>query len=349
MSSTRPLTPEEQKRLERRRQRTLENQRGRKNPSRLPAKLARTSAFAPRRQGLITDSNFVRMYEVPGYSVVEVRGRELGSQHRDAIYAVFRLKGEKIKVDNPNYRPRTFTLPFELFYETRTTWRELLKAMGRTQHVNNVTSLQAVFTEIQQVVLIVHEGLSLAELEKARTAKGGQAPDTAGVAENMISKLTWDGMQLDSAVVIRFGQDVLRTIEKAHLVSINAEVQFRLKSDHAKVFWPFIDSQPNHAYIEEKRLAQLAGRTLWGEGITSAHRAQFRKECREAFKDMVAAGGLLSWTEETTGSGFNKSKRYGYEHATLRPGDTRRKVEGSPQASLPFDEPAATARPANLS
>ena len=341
MSSTRPLTPEEQKRFERR-QRTLQNRRGRVNPSVMPDRLARTSAFAPKRQGLITDSNFARIYEVPGYSVVEVRGRELGSQHRDAIYAVFRLKGDKVRIDNPNYRPRTFTTPFETYYETRTTWRALLRAMGRTEHVNNVTSLAAVFTEIQQVLVIIHEGRSLAELERIRASKANrQLPDTSGTAEPIISKVTWDGAQLDSTVTVRFGADMLRMIEKAHLVSINAEVQFRLKSDHAKVFWPFIDSQPNHAYIEEKRLSELAGRKLWGEGVTSAQRAQFRKECREAFKDMVSAGGLSSWTEEVTGTGWKKSRCYRYIHATPRHIEITQKLgqlpEPSPQARLPFE------------
>lgn len=318
MTSTRPLTPQEQERIERR-QRTMRNRRGRKNPAVMPDRLARTSAFAPRRQGLITDSNFARIYEVPGYSVVEVRGRELGSQHRDAIYAVFRLRGDKVREENPHYRPRSFTLPFEMFYETRTTWRALLKAMGRTEHVNNVTSLLTVFQEIQQVIVIVHEGRSLEELERIRTSKAArQMPDTRGVAEPIISKVSWDGAQLDSAVTVRFGADMLRMIEKAHLVSINADVQFRLKSDHAKVFWPFIDSQPDHAYIDESRLAQLSGRTLWGEGSSSALRAQFRKECREAFKDMVMAGGLASWKEEVTGSGWQKSRRYRYGHASPR-------------------------------
>ena len=318
MTSTKPLTLEEQQRLERR-QRTLQNRRGRKAPAVMPDRLARTSAFVPRRQGLITDSNFSRVYEVPGYSVVEVRGRELGSQHRDAIYAIFRLRGDTVRIENPDYRPRTFTLPFETFYETRTTWRALIRAMGRTEHVNNVLSLLTVFQEIQQVNVIVHEGRSIQELERIRKARANrQLADVPGVSEPIISKVSWEGAQLDSAVTVRFGADMLRMIEKAHLVSINADVQFRLKSDHAKVFWPFIDSQPVHSYIDEGRLADLSGRVLWGEGSSSSKRAQFRKECREAFKDMVTAGGLANWREEITGSGWSKSRRYHYEHATLR-------------------------------
>lgn len=87
----------------------------------MPDRLARTSAFAPRKKDLVTDSNFVRIYEVPGYSVVEVKGRELGSQHRDAIYALFWLLHEKVEIDNPAYRPGTFILPVLCYYQTRTT------------------------------------------------------------------------------------------------------------------------------------------------------------------------------------------------------------------------------------
>ncbi len=62
----------------------------------------------------------------------------------------------------------------------------------------------------------------------------------------------------------------------------------------------------------------LAGRELWGEGSSSASRAQFRKECREAFRDMIQASGLTSFREEVTGSGWRKSRRYHYEHAAPR-------------------------------
>ena len=90
----RALSPAERKRLEK-----FKNRRGRKNPARIPARLARTSAFAPKRTRLITDSNFERLYVVPGHSVIKVSGRELGTQHRDTIYAVFRLpkKVERVR------------------------------------------------------------------------------------------------------------------------------------------------------------------------------------------------------------------------------------------------------------
>lgn len=317
-SATRPLTEEELARLERKK-RSLQNRRGRKQPAVMPAKLARTSAFAPRRRGLITDSNFVRVYEVPGYSVVEVRGRELGSQHRDAIYALFRLPRRKVTMPNPDFRPRAFMTPTVSVYQTETTWRELLKVMGKGEHVNNLLSLLTTFEEIKQVVLRIHHGNSIQELEKIRSNRRNQMlPDGEGGSTSIIKEVKWSGAQLDSAVIVEYGTTVLEMIEKAYLVSINAEVQFRLKSDHAKTFWPFIDSQPNHSYIDEERLALLSGRNLWADDMTSALRAQFRKDCRQAFDDMRMAGGLREWREEVTGFGRSKSRRYHYVHAAPR-------------------------------
>ena len=57
-------------------------------------------------------------------------------------------------------------------------------------------------------------------------------------------------------------------------MSLNADIQFALKSDHAKTFWPYIDSMNNHHYVDEEVLAGLAGRDLWGEledKITRGH------------------------------------------------------------------------------
>lgn len=50
---------------------------------------------------------------------------------------------------NPRYQPRTLLSPTVTSYETRTTWREILKVMGRTEHVNNLLSMLHVFQEIQ--------------------------------------------------------------------------------------------------------------------------------------------------------------------------------------------------------
>ncbi len=130
------------------------------------------------------------------------------------------------------------------YYETRTSWRELIRVMGRTEHVNNLLSLVHVFQEIQQVSVLIHEGRSLDELDKNKKSRSiGALPDSRGSAAPLITEVSWEGAQLDSSVTVRYGPSVLQMIEKAHLVSINADVQFRLKGDHAKTFWPFIDSQ----------------------------------------------------------------------------------------------------------
>ena len=79
-----PLSEAEEKRL-RRFRRSAENRRGRANPAIVPSKLARTSAFVPRRHGLSSDGSFESVYVVRPHTVVHVHGRELGSQHRDDI------------------------------------------------------------------------------------------------------------------------------------------------------------------------------------------------------------------------------------------------------------------------
>lgn len=314
-SGPRDLTPEEKRRLERM-ERTRRNRRGRVNPATMPDRLARTSAFAPRRFNLITDSNFTRVYEVPGYSVVEVKGRELGSQHRDAIVAVFRLPRTKITLTNPDYRRGALMTPYLSYYQASTTWRDLLIKMGKTQHVNNLMTLVGVFSEIQQVNILVHHGRSIHAIEEDAARRTTRAllanRSAAGGSSPIIKEIAWDGLQLDSAVTVQFGTAVLDAIEKSHLVSINADVQFRLKSDFAKTFWPFIDSQPNHAYVDEDRLAQLAGFAY--QEAPSPKRAQFRKDCRQAFDDMVRAGGLIDWRKEVRGAGHNKIHRYHYQH-----------------------------------
>ena len=105
-----------------------------------------------------------------------------------------------------------------------------------------------------------------------------------GVQGNIIDSISWDGVNLDSRVTVRYGEWVREMIEKTRLVSLNAEVQFALTSDHAKSFWPYIDSMAGHSYVDEAMLAALAGRDLWAEHETSATRAQFRKDCRQAFR-----------------------------------------------------------------
>jgi hypothetical protein len=314
----RPLSEAEIRRLKRL-EHARANRRGRKNPAAVPARLARTSAFAPKRRNLITDSKFRRTYIVPGHSYVEVAGRELGSQHRDALYAVFRLKPRRIQVPNPGYDPR---LPASytgngrtlVIYETQTTWRELVKTLGLSEHPNNLLTLLTVYEELQTVVMRVQEG----DPEKILEASRRGMLSGPGIQSNIIDTIAWDGVNLDSRVTVRYGAWVREMIEKACLVSLNADVQFALVSDHAKSFWPYIDSMAGHTYVDETMLAALVGRDLWAEGETSATRAQFRKDCRQAFQDMKRAGGLRSFRIEITGTGRKKGRRYHYEHALPR-------------------------------
>jgi hypothetical protein len=254
----RPLSDAEIRRLERL-ERTRANKRGRKNPAAVPARLARTSAFTPKRRNLITDSKFRRTYIVPGHSYIEVAGRELGSQHRDALYAVFRLKPRRVQVPNPDfnvhlpaYHPRNGrTLAI---YETVTTWRELVRTLGLSEHPNNLLTLLTVFEELQSVVIRIQEG-DPAKIQEANRLGMIGGP---GIQGNIIDSISWDGVNLDSRVSVRYGEWVREMIEKTRLVSLNAEVQFALASDHAKSFWPYIDSMTDHSYVDEAMLGALA-------------------------------------------------------------------------------------------
>ncbi|MGH2343363.1 hypothetical protein ACRC7T_18010 (plasmid) [Segnochrobactraceae bacterium EtOH-i3] len=308
----RPLSLAEKKRLEK-----FKNRRGRKNPSKVPARLARTSAFAPKRSRLNTDSDFDRLYVVPGHSVIRVSGRELGTQHRDAIYAVFRLPSKRV-IQKVDHNLSKSGLPFSTIREVNTTWRGLLQAMNKTQHTNNLMTLLDVFEDIKKVVFTIFEGgdqEAIAEAVRAHNIVDLQRQGKAGAIGSLIDSVLWEGLELDSEIVIRFGDWSAEMIERAKLVSLNSDVQFALKSDHAKTFWPYIDSMNNHNYIDEDILSALAGRNLWSDDENNITRGQFRKDCKQAFDDMVKVGGITDYKIELIGSGRRKSRRYYYSHS----------------------------------
>ncbi|MGD9726421.1 MAG: hypothetical protein AB7E70_03275 [Hyphomicrobiaceae bacterium] len=282
--------------------------RGRNRPAKVPARLARTSAFAAKRRGLITDSKFERMYYVPGHSVVRVSGRELGTQHRDALYAVFRLPCRRVSVGAP---PQWLMI-------VDTTWRELLMAMGLTQHVNNIAGLHYAFKDIKQVVISVYEGK---EDQILAAYRDGKLPRDQGRMGNLLHDIEWSGLGLDDRVRISYGDWTAQMVASAKLVSLNADVQFALKSDYAKSFWPYIDGLSQHTWVDEEMLAHLVGRDLWGPAETSVTRGEFRKLCRKAFDDMVRSGGLISWRVEVRGVGRKKSHRYHHVHALRQGGE----------------------------
>ncbi|WP_296202091.1 hypothetical protein [uncultured Hyphomicrobium sp.] len=292
------LSTADSKRLKR-----ISARRGRRNPSKVPARLTRTAAFAPKRQGLITDSRFKRLYVVPGHSVIQVSGRELGSQHRDALYAVFRLDRKETHIIDPDntWRRRAFA--------SKTTWRELLRLMGVSAHVNNVATLVLAFQEIKQVVITAYEGDAEILLERF---KEGSLPKGGGTMGNILYDVTWTGMRLDDVVTITYGDWTVEAMMKARLVSLNADIQFSLKSDYAKSFWPYIDGMNAHSFVDEEMLGHLTGKEV--VAMTSMERSNFRKACRSAFEDMVRVGGIVSWQEEVRGLGRHKTRRYHYHH-----------------------------------
>ena len=284
----------------------------------MPGRLARTSAFAPRRQKLSTDADFQRVYVVKPHTVVQVSGRELGSQHRDALYAIFRVRAKRISEPNPHHVQGTFdpiTGPHRLvYYLTETTWRELLQATGRTPHVNNLGTLLRSFEEMRSVSFRVFRG----DFDAYEAAmKRGRLPG-AGFSDNLVNRIDWSGVGLNSRVTVRYGEWVKEMFEAKSLVSLNGDVYFRLRSDYAKSFWPFIDSQNAYTYVDIPILSDLAGRDYAGE--TTKRRVKFREDIRQAFDDMVAAGGLASWRCEEIGKGRRKTFRFHYVHALERQG-----------------------------
>lgn len=334
------LSATEQARLERF-ERARDNRRGRKHPAVMPSRLARTSAFAPRRQKLSTDADFERVYVVKPHTIVQVSGRELGSQHRDALYAIFRVRARRISEVNPHHRPGTSADPITgptklIYYLTETTWRDLLQATGRTPHVNNLGTLLRSFEEMRSVSFRVFQG----DFDAYEAAiKRGRLLG-AGFSDNLVNRIDWSGVSLDSRVTVRYGEWVKSMFEAKSLVSLNGDVYFRLKSDYAKSFWPFIDSQNSYSYVDLSTLSDLSGRDYAGE--TTKRRVKFREDVRQAFDDMVSAGGLASWKCEEIGAGRRKSFRYHYVHALERQGTLNLfEAPGVEPAEAELDVPSA--------
>ena len=129
---------------------------------------------------------------------------------------------------------------------TETTWRELLQATGRTPHVNNLGTLLRSFEEMRSVSFRVFRGDFDAY---EASAKRGRLPG-AGFSDNLINRIEWSGVALNSKVTVRYGEWVKEMFEAKSLVSLNGDVCFKLRSDYAKSFWPFIDSQNSYTYVD---------------------------------------------------------------------------------------------------
>lgn len=307
------INPKEIARLDRF-ERTRVNRRGRRVPAVMPAKLTRTSAFAPRKKNLSANADFVRVYAVRPHSVIEVRGRELGSQHRDALVALFRTRAARFEMRNPKWRDDAdFRVPRQLvYYETATTWRALLQSTGRTAHVNNLGTLLRSLEELRSVSFRVFSG-TFEQYEAG--SKGGRLAG-AGFSDTLISNIEWDGVSLDARLTVRYGQWVKDMFEAKSLVSVDADVYFRLRSDYAKAIWPYIDGKPTHSWISVADAAALCGEEY--ANVTTKRRVKLREELRQAFEDLVEAGGLAEWNCDTVGRGRGKTYRYCWTHAKPR-------------------------------
>jgi len=303
-------------------QRSTQNRRGRTNPSKVPAKLTRTSAFLPQSTNLITDSNFEKVYIVPGYSVLKIKGRELGYQHRDALYTLFRVTPSTAIPHEFKTSISKAIRQNEIYLCAQATWRELLELSGVTSHVNNIRTLKDLLQDFQQVIFEEIEGNHEEILEKQKQGRlGGK-----GSSIPILTKISWSGDGLDDMVTVIYGESVQRAFRDRYLVSLDFEVQQKLTSGYAKSIWPFIDGQPNFTYIPEDTIAALIGVKIWEDealpnGKTrpaSNVRRDFRSKCRKAMKDIQEQGGIREWNVVLDRKKGRKTHIYHYTHAKTR-------------------------------
>ncbi len=295
------------------------NSIGRSNPSRMPATLARSSAFAPKSRNLNTDSNFHRLYIVDNESIIEVQGRELGYQHRDLCFAIFREEPTVFEIPNPRYEfyenglPVNASLPETIeLCEVAMTWHELLVARNLTPQTNNKKTILRLLQDMQKVLIVDHEGTPEEVIEKF---KQGKISDY-GRSQNIFYDISWSGTGLNDKVYIKFGPSIRETFRNKRLVSCNADVQYKLKKGFSKSIWAHIDGRPHFTWIDESRICNLLGIDIWDEDWDAEDRKRHREDVRETFKDMAQAGGILPrFTEKVTGAGKRKERRYFYTHA----------------------------------
>ncbi len=168
--------------------------------------------------------------------MVVVKGGELGSQHRDMIYALFRMKNKitSYRTRNPDAPSNGTTdgVPSHIdVVESIVSWRDLLRTMGKTEHVNNLLTAKNVMEDLRQIMLTIYEG---DPDEVMKQLQSGRLPRGAGRITGVIDLVEWDGANLDSKVTVRWGKAVMTAFRNRQLVSLNAEVQFALKSDYAR-------------------------------------------------------------------------------------------------------------------
>ena len=307
-----------------REQRSAQNRRGRKNPSKVPAKLTRTSAFLPQSTNLITDSDFEKVYIVPGHSILRISGRELGVQHRDALYTLFRVTPSTAIPPEFKDLVAQAVRENEVYLCAQASWRELLELSDVSPHVNNIRTLKNLLQDFQKVIFEEIEGKPEDILERQKQGKiGGK-----GSSIPILSRLEWSGDGLNDTVTVIYGESVQKAFRDRCLVSLDFEVQLKLTSGYAKSIWPFIDGQPNYTYLPEDTIAALIGIDIWTDEAlvdgkirpASNLRRDFRKKCRKAFKDMQDQGGIREWSvnkDKKRKDGL-KTHTYYYTHGKTR-------------------------------
>ncbi|MFC7557481.1 hypothetical protein ACFQU7_42570 [Pseudoroseomonas wenyumeiae] len=201
--------------------------------------------------------------------------------------------------------------------QTETTWRELLVASGLTVHVTNLLTALRVLQELQRVTIRIFRG---SHEEYLRAESRGMLAG-AGWSDALIGKIEWEGAQLDSRVTVSYGEWVRRTLEERHLVALDADVYFRLKSDYARCWWPYIDSQPAHTWIDVDLLASLAGRDYRPKKPSGASNS-----ARKSGRRWLTWSKLGAWSPglRRLSAAVVQSYRYRYVRT------------GSPQAELPI-------------
>ena len=276
----------------------------RQGSAKVPTDLARTSAFAPRRAGLKTQS-FRRTYIV-GDSIVEVEGRELGTQHRDALYALLKLEPRSVhmKAEEPG-------LPMMNFVLVQVTWREMLHALNLNEHKTNLRTVLNVFEQLRSVNIRVFAG----GIETyRRSEEAGELPDGEGFSDNLLGKIHWQGKSLDSTLTVQYG-DWLREVIRTDFVGLRPEY-FSLKSDYAKTLLPFIESNPDKCTLGEAEIGELVDRDIRNESRQQLFK--FRTYVDAAFKDMQRVGALASFQVEEVWEGRKKFMRYSWERSVRR-------------------------------
>ncbi|WP_404381463.1 hypothetical protein [Caenispirillum salinarum] len=282
--------------------------RGRTMPACLLPALARTSAFAPRSRNLNRTAGSTRLYEIPNVNVVKVTGPELGIQHRMLLTALLRHHVNIIDLAGRS-----------MIAVVSVTWRDLLKSMNKGAHPNNIDTYFNALRDLDTAQISVWRG---SWTQYQAQLWGYETDKNADFSAPLITSARCTGLTPNDEIRVHFGPDAARDFKEGNLVSVDADVFFRLRSDYAKSLWPVIDGHKKFFFLHESTIASYVGldlrRTGWREWQT------FRRSTKRAFEAMKAAGGLEDWyVEEGKQGRIGKREQHKYVFTRpLSPGST---------------------------